>query len=117
MMIGTLIFTFGIVFFALGRQHQTSYIPVDLVRSWSDWHYFVRRRNREKRKNEQKLLEDELAELQAMDNHLRQLIKQEIPTQAQTIFKICCADHPLHQAPGQSVPKQGRPGSVRFSSA
>jgi PAS domain-containing protein len=60
------------------------------------------KRSREKRRNEQKLLEDEVAGLQKINSRLRQIVQEKIPTHAQSILKKCCADHPLHHAANAS---------------
>eukprot|EP00980_Cylindrotheca_fusiformis_P006865 scaffold1436_cov112-Cylindrotheca_fusiformis.AAC.1 len=64
------------------------------------------KRSREKRKNAQRLLEDELADLQVTNNRLRQIVQEELPAQAQSILKKCCADHPLHHAASSSGNKK-----------
>jgi PAS domain-containing protein len=60
------------------------------------------KRSRIKRRNEQTLLEDEVAGLQKINSRLRQIVQETIPTHAQSILKKCCADHPLHHAANAS---------------
>jgi PAS domain-containing protein len=60
------------------------------------------KRSREKRRNEQTLLEDEVAGLQQINSRLRQIVQEKIPTHGQSILKKCCADHPLHHAANAS---------------
>lgn len=78
------------------QQHPPSEAAAEAERKRKNREFA--KRSREKRKNAQRVLEDELAALQMTNNRLRQIIQEKIPTLAQSILKKCCADHPLHHA-------------------